>query len=95
VGWFRPLDEAPFRGVFHVDATAVNQAASRLLGVDSSCLLSEVRMRISEFRSLILVFTGLLLGGPAVAQKQLAQSPRILSAKTVCFNNQTGSDAVA
>ena len=51
-------------------------------------------MRISEFGSLILVFTGFLLVVPAVAQKQLAQSPRILSAKTVYFNNQTGSDAV-
>lgn len=28
------------------------------------------------------------------AQKQLAQSPRILNAKTVCFLNQTGSDSV-
>lgn len=51
-------------------------------------------MRISEFGSLILVFTGFLLVAPAVAQKQLAQSPRILSAKTVYFNNQTGSDEV-
>jgi hypothetical protein len=30
----------------------------------------------------------------AIAQKQLAQSARILSAKSVYFNNQTGSDAV-
>ena len=51
-------------------------------------------MRISEFGSLILVFTGLLLVAPVIAQKQLARSPRILSAKTVYFNNQTGSDAV-
>jgi hypothetical protein len=51
-------------------------------------------MRISEFGSFILVFTSLLLVAPVVAQKQLAQSPRILLAKTVYFNNQTGSDAV-
>jgi len=51
-------------------------------------------MRISEFGSLTLIFTGFLLIAPAVAQKQLAQSPRILSAKTVYFDNQTGSDAV-
>ena len=30
----------------------------------------------------------------AYAQKQLAQSPRILNAKSVCFLNQTGSDPV-
>ena len=31
---------------------------------------------------------------PTPAQRQLAQSPRILSAKVVYFQNQTGSDAV-
>jgi len=31
---------------------------------------------------------------PVHAQKQLAQSPRILNAKTVCFLNHTGSDPV-
>jgi hypothetical protein len=51
-------------------------------------------MRMSEFGWPILVFTGFLLVAPAVAQKQLAQSPRILSAKTFYFDNQTGSDAV-
>jgi hypothetical protein len=51
-------------------------------------------MRISEFGLVIIVFTSLLLVPPTVAQKQLARSPRILSARTVCFNNQTGSDAV-
>ena len=51
-------------------------------------------MRISEFCSLTLIITGFLLVAPAVAQKQLARSPRILSAKTVYFDNQTGSDAV-
>ena len=51
-------------------------------------------MRISGNCSLIFVLTNLLVATPIVAQKQLAQSPRILSAKFVCFNNQTGSDAV-
>jgi hypothetical protein len=31
---------------------------------------------------------------PAAAQKQFAHSPQILSAKTIYFKNQTGSDAV-
>ncbi len=51
-------------------------------------------MRVSEHFRVIFVITSLLVGNPAVAQKQLAQSPRILSAKSVYFNNQTGSDAV-
>jgi hypothetical protein len=51
-------------------------------------------MRISEFCSLVLAFTVSVLAAPAVAQKQMAQSPQILSAKTVYFNNKTGSDAV-
>lgn len=51
-------------------------------------------MRISGLGALILVFIAFLRPAPAVAQKQLAQSPRILLAKTVCFLNQTGSDAV-
>src|ERR1700687_2071403 len=64
------------------------------LGVNSRYPFSEARMRISEFGCLILVFAGFLLVAPAVAQRQLAQSPRILSANTVYFDNQTGSDAV-
>ena len=51
-------------------------------------------MRTSEFLPPVLVLTGLLLVAPANGQKQLAQSPRILSAKTVYFDNQTGSDPV-
>lgn len=50
-------------------------------------------MRISEFLATIAL-TNLLVVAPAYGQKQLAQSPRILSAKTVYFDNQTGSDAV-
>jgi len=44
----------------------------------------------------LVVFTFLALIRPSslAAQKELAQSPRILSAKTVYFDNQTGSDAV-
>ncbi len=51
-------------------------------------------MRVSQNCSPILVLTSLLVVIPAVAQKQLAQSPRILSAKSIYFENQTGSDAV-
>jgi hypothetical protein len=50
-------------------------------------------MRISEHFA-ILVLTSFPSANPALAQKQLAQSPRILSAKSVYFNNKTGSDAV-
>ena len=51
-------------------------------------------MRVSEHLLVIFVFVSLLSTSPAIAQKQLAQSPRILSAKSVYFNNRTGSDAV-
>ena len=50
-------------------------------------------MRISEHFA-IFVLTSLLSGNAELAQKQLAQSPRILSAKSVYFNNKTASDAV-
>jgi hypothetical protein len=50
-------------------------------------------MRISEHFA-IFVLASLLLANPAVAQKQFAHSTRILSAKSVYLNNQTGSDAV-
>ena len=50
-------------------------------------------MRISEHFA-IFVLTSLLLASPALAQKQWAHSPRILSAKSVYFNNKSGSDAV-
>jgi hypothetical protein len=43
---------------------------------------------------LILVLTNLIPAVSAHAQKQLAKSPKILSAKTVYFDNQTGVDAV-
>ena len=50
-------------------------------------------MRISEFLA-TFALSSLVVVVPAQGQKQLAQSPRILSAKTVRFDNQTGSDAV-
>jgi len=40
------------------------------------------------------MFSGLICTSSLAAQKELARSPRILSAKTVYFDNQTGSDAV-
>ena len=51
-------------------------------------------MRISAHSLFVFILTSLLAASVVVAQKQLAQSPRILSAKTAYFNNQTGSDAV-
>src|SRR6266436_2931585 len=51
-------------------------------------------MRICESVPLMLILTGFLALAPARGQKQMAQSPRILSAKTVYFDNETGSDAV-
>jgi len=42
----------------------------------------------------LLGFFIVLAAPSAFAQKQLAQSPRIVEAKTVYFLNQTGSDAV-
>jgi hypothetical protein len=42
----------------------------------------------------VFVLTNLLAPISAQAQKQAAKSPKILSAKTVYFDNQTGVDAV-
>jgi hypothetical protein len=42
----------------------------------------------------MLILTGFLASTPARGQKQMAQSPRLLSAKTAYFDNQTGSDGV-
>jgi hypothetical protein len=50
-------------------------------------------MRISELLP-TFALVSLLLAAPACGQKQLAQSSRILSVKTVYFDNQTGYDAV-
>jgi hypothetical protein len=56
--------------------------------------LSEVSIRVSEYLFLIFVAASSFLATSANAQKQLAQSPRILSAKFVYFKNETGSDLV-
>lgn len=51
-------------------------------------------MRISEYLAASVLAANLLVATPAGAQKQLAQSPRMLSAKSAFFKNQTGSDEV-
>lgn len=72
----------------------VYQAVAYFSGVNYICPPRGCLMQVSEHLLATFVFASLLGTNPAVAQKQLAQSPRILSAKSVCFNNQTGSDAV-
>lgn len=42
----------------------------------------------------VFIFTNLIIPISVGAQKQLAKSPSILSAKTVYFDNQTGAEAV-
>jgi hypothetical protein len=42
----------------------------------------------------VFIFTNLIVPISAYAQKQLAKSPTILSAKTVYFDNQSGAEAV-
>ena len=42
----------------------------------------------------VFIFANLILPISLDAQKQLAKSPKILSAKTVYFDNHTGADAV-
>ena len=49
---------------------------------------------MSESVPLMLILTGFLALTPARGQKQMAQSPQILCAKTVCFDNETGPDVV-
>jgi hypothetical protein len=51
-------------------------------------------MSISVRLLVILMFAGPISTSSSAAQKQLAQASRIFSAKTVYFDNQTGSDAV-
>lgn len=51
-------------------------------------------MRVSDHFLVTIVFASLLGTSPLVAQQQLAQSPRILLAKSAYFSNQTGSEAV-
>jgi hypothetical protein len=68
------------------------QSCSSRCRLSLSC--SGCHMKISECVPLMLILTGFLALTPADGQKQLAQSPRILSAKTAYFVNQTGSVAV-
>ena len=49
-------------------------------------------MRVSNLFLALLIFAVHFVATPAVAQQP--QSPKISSAKTICFKNQTGSDAV-
>ena len=51
-------------------------------------------MRVSGYLFITFVVASLLVATSTNAQRQLAQSPRILSAKSVYFKNQTCSDAV-
>lgn len=51
-------------------------------------------MRISVCLLVVLILVGLISTSSSTGQKQLARSPRILSARTVYFDNRTGSDAV-
>jgi hypothetical protein len=43
---------------------------------------------------ILFILTSLAVPTPSHAQKQLAKSPKILSAKTIYFDNQTGVEAV-
>jgi hypothetical protein len=51
-------------------------------------------MRISAHVLVVPIFASLILPAPLQAQKELAQSPKILSAKSVYFDDRTGVDAV-
>lgn len=51
-------------------------------------------MRISVYPLIVVIIVSVVATTSIVAQKQLAQSPQILTAKTVYFDNQTGSDVV-
>ena len=51
-------------------------------------------MRISDRLLVVIMLAGPISTSSSAAQKHLARSPRIMSAKTVYFDNQTGSDPV-
>ena len=51
-------------------------------------------MRILLCKSMFFVLVSLACTSSLTAQEKSARSPRILSAKTIYFENQTGSDAV-
>jgi len=52
-------------------------------------------MRIPAHLLAVFSLTSLIVPAAAQAQRQLAQSPRILSAKSVYFDDRTGVDAVS
>jgi hypothetical protein len=52
-------------------------------------------MRTVAYLLAVFILASLTLPRSVQAQKQLAQSPRILSAKSVYFDDRTGADAVA
>jgi hypothetical protein len=51
-------------------------------------------MRISVYPLVRVILVGVIATASIAAQKQPADSPQILTAKTIYFDNQTGSDAV-
>lgn len=51
-------------------------------------------MRISLYPLVRVILVGVIAAASIAAQKQPAHSPQILTAKTIYFDNQTGSDAV-
>jgi len=51
-------------------------------------------MQIPNRLLVVIMLAGLISTFSSAAQKQLARSPRIMSARTVYFDNQTGSDPV-
>jgi hypothetical protein len=56
--------------------------------------VEEVPMRTSSSALFLLTICFVVPASPLYAQKQLAHSASIRNAKTVCFDNQTGSDSV-
>jgi hypothetical protein len=63
------------------------------LDVSSECSHGAL-MRNFAFLVAVFLFACLLTPLSVHSQKQLSKSPKILSAKTVYFDNQTGADAV-
>ncbi len=51
-------------------------------------------MRISVHRLVLVILVSVIAKTSLVAQKTASRLPRILTAKTIYFDNQTGSDAV-
>lgn len=64
-----------------------------LQGVLYSRCFMEVAMRMPK-SSLMILLIAIFCATTTAAQKEAAKSPQILSAKSVCFKNTTGSDKV-